>query len=938
HSHNCKNCALPIQEGHAYELGGDRWHVNCFKCSKCDKLLGVNSNFLVLGTGALVCSDCSYSCKSCNKKIYDMAILTGDQAYCASCFKCKSCKKPIEDLRYARTSKGLFCMPCHHKLMEKKKKYEAMRLVKQKQLAAAASRIEPKEETTEPENTSKSSKSALDDISDPGEQLTPTTTEKIEVTTPQRVTKSPVVPTKDSFGNIEYVTGSPIAQRREPQLLTIPLRSPMRSGNSPIQQLTSEFQTPKLQQHSGFDAITPGQRSELLIRQLSLSPTRSVHNKSPMNLRAVVSPRNRDAFVFDEAEPDSFIDLGDDDEDDDADDDDGEESKLSDDELRFDHHSYMKSPIRSPHKNPPTSSIPQTPDRQSVPIGLNITGLNMSNQDDGEAASKKAMGSPVLSKKETFSGTSPHVRKTSGSITRSLSLKKVFHRHKRSTSSTGAAGGNSDRIQSLRDASSPHMEQDEIFTSQADTSQQTISTFDTFDQQVNEHKRTASDHSTTAYMTPPLPKETSFHTRSQSETIYESSDITPTQMTQFEPQLRMLKSEVTTLTLEKTNLLKEIQQLQTQKRTLEMEINDRQLTIKELDSLAISKQTANTSTESVFKPSTTSNITSSSPPPSSASSDRPKKSGFMRRIFGNNSNGLNGQTSANGMSASPSIQSISSPMNFRQGDDAILSLGQTYQSGTNGMGISAMIKSRSSNFMALRSSNGGSVNGSNGNGNGNGNNGHSVANGTSYSNDKSLFKTTLQERANYEKRPVPFIVTRCLIEVQSRGLTTEGVYRVSGSSLNIDKIEKLFDNLDINNEKEVAKLSTGVLDGDIHVVAGLLKRYLKKLPDPVIPYRNYDHYLEISKIENEDIKSSQLKMLLNDLPLANLNVLHQLADHLSLVVQNESFTKMTFSSLATVFAPTLVRDNSMNAQREILDNTAKTITTEFLLRHHNHLF
>ncbi|ODV81693.1 RhoGAP-domain-containing protein [Suhomyces tanzawaensis NRRL Y-17324] len=127
----CKKCNLPILEGHAYELGDDRWHIHCFKCSKCAKSLGCNSNFLVLGNGNLICSDCSYNCKQCGKKIDDLAILTGDQAYCSNCFKCRSCKNKIEDLRYARTSKGLFCMDCHEKLMAKKKKYDA----KKKQLA-----------------------------------------------------------------------------------------------------------------------------------------------------------------------------------------------------------------------------------------------------------------------------------------------------------------------------------------------------------------------------------------------------------------------------------------------------------------------------------------------------------------------------------------------------------------------------------------------------------------------------------------------------------------------------------------------------------------------------------------------------------------------------------------------------------------------------------
>ncbi|KAK6454798.1 Rho-type GTPase-activating protein [Scheffersomyces xylosifermentans] len=146
-SQPCKKCNQPIFEGHAYELGDDRWHLDCFKCSKCDSSLGCNSNFLVLGNGNLICSNCSYNCKQCGKKIDDLAILTGDQAYCSNCFKCRSCKMKIEDLRYARTSKGLFCMECHEKLMAKKKKYDA----KKKQLALLQQKKEEKERERERE-------------------------------------------------------------------------------------------------------------------------------------------------------------------------------------------------------------------------------------------------------------------------------------------------------------------------------------------------------------------------------------------------------------------------------------------------------------------------------------------------------------------------------------------------------------------------------------------------------------------------------------------------------------------------------------------------------------------------------------------------------------------------------------------------------------------
>ena len=128
-----------LEEGKAFELGmsiqpqqpvsfvnhvqaGNRWHIDCFRCNTCGTLLDSDANLLLLGDGSLICNNCTYSCSNCNNKIEDLAILTGDQAFCANCFKCRNCKRKIENLRYARTSQGIFCMDCHEALMARRRK------------------------------------------------------------------------------------------------------------------------------------------------------------------------------------------------------------------------------------------------------------------------------------------------------------------------------------------------------------------------------------------------------------------------------------------------------------------------------------------------------------------------------------------------------------------------------------------------------------------------------------------------------------------------------------------------------------------------------------------------------------------------------------------------------------------------------------------------
>ncbi|GAB7359051.1 hypothetical protein MBLNU230_g5123t1 [Neophaeotheca triangularis] len=118
----CKGCGDILEEGKAFELAGNRWHIDCFRCNTCGTLLDSDANLLLLGDGSLICNNCTYSCNACGNKIEDLAILTGDQAFCASCFRCRNCKRKIENLRYARTSQGIFCMSCHESLMARRRK------------------------------------------------------------------------------------------------------------------------------------------------------------------------------------------------------------------------------------------------------------------------------------------------------------------------------------------------------------------------------------------------------------------------------------------------------------------------------------------------------------------------------------------------------------------------------------------------------------------------------------------------------------------------------------------------------------------------------------------------------------------------------------------------------------------------------------------------
>lgn len=59
----------------------------------------------------------------------------------------------------------------------------------------------------------------------------------------------------------------------------------------------------------------------------------------------------------------------------------------------------------------------------------------------------------------------------------------------------------------------------------------------------------------------------------------------------------------------------------------------------------------------------------------------------------------------------------------------------------------------------------------------------------------SLMGYDIERRIAYERTGVPLIVTRCIQEVEKRGMTYEGIYRKSGGRSQVSSIEEAFENI-----------------------------------------------------------------------------------------------------------------------------------------------
>lgn len=99
-----------------------------------------------------------------------------------------------------------------------------------------------------------------------------------------------------------------------------------------------------------------------------------------------------------------------------------------------------------------------------------------------------------------------------------------------------------------------------------------------------------------------------------------------------------------------------------------------------------------------------------------------------------------------------------------------------------------------------------------------------------------LFGSDLAERSDYERRQIPSVVTRCIEEVELRGMDQEGIYRKTGGNSQVNIIKDGFskdENYDISDP-----------DMDITAVTSVLKQYFRKLPTPLLTFDVYERVLE----------------------------------------------------------------------------------------------
>ncbi|KAJ1127559.1 hypothetical protein NDU88_005958 [Pleurodeles waltl] len=164
---------------------------------------------------------------------------------------------------------------------------------------------------------------------------------------------------------------------------------------------------------------------------------------------------------------------------------------------------------------------------------------------------------------------------------------------------------------------------------------------------------------------------------------------------------------------------------------------------------------------------------------------------------------------------------------------------------------------------------------------------------------QTLENTILYERRHGE-RVAPMIVEQCVSFIRSWGLHEVGLFHQPGQVHLVKELQEAFD----SGEKFTFDSNT-----DVHTVASLLKLYLQKLPEPVVPFSKYADLLACGTLLVEDKEKgiNELKRQLSDLPSINVNLLLYICRFLDEVQSHSAVNRMDVQNLASVFGPNILR-------------------------------
>uniref|UniRef100_A0A182YI20 SLIT-ROBO Rho GTPase-activating protein 1 n=1 Tax=Anopheles stephensi TaxID=30069 RepID=A0A182YI20_ANOST len=192
-----------------------------------------------------------------------------------------------------------------------------------------------------------------------------------------------------------------------------------------------------------------------------------------------------------------------------------------------------------------------------------------------------------------------------------------------------------------------------------------------------------------------------------------------------------------------------------------------------------------------------------------------------------------------------------------------------------------------------------------------------------------LFGGSLEEYLEVSGEEIPLIVRSCIRVINLYGLHHQGIFRVSGSQVEISNFKEAFE----RGDDPLAEMTDA---SDINSVAGVLKLYLRELREPLFPLIYFDHFVQLAQLESKhDIVSGIRKFFLS-LPKSVVVVVRYLFAFLNHLSEYSDENMMDAYNLAICFGPTLMPAPEDKDQVQYQNQVNELIKN--IIVHHAELF
>uniref|UniRef100_A0A2K6GV19 SLIT-ROBO Rho GTPase-activating protein 2 n=1 Tax=Propithecus coquereli TaxID=379532 RepID=A0A2K6GV19_PROCO len=171
--------------------------------------------------------------------------------------------------------------------------------------------------------------------------------------------------------------------------------------------------------------------------------------------------------------------------------------------------------------------------------------------------------------------------------------------------------------------------------------------------------------------------------------------------------------------------------------------------------------------------------------------------------------------------------------------------------------------------------------------------------GESQRTDCSLILTCFSLAFQDSSQAIPLVVESCIRFISRHGLQHEGIFRVSGSQVEVNDIKNAF-------ERGEDPLAGDQNDHDMDSIAGVLKLYFRGLEHPLFPKDIFHDLMACVTMDNLQERALHIRKVLLVLPKTTLIIMRYLFAFLNHLSQFSEENMMDPYNLAICFGPSLM--------------------------------